>query len=243
VSDPLFFTAEPVTAWPAVGACFTLTGPDGRHAAMVRRIRPGESIMVGDGHGQGVRGVVREVGRDTLQLEVTESLTAPNPDHRLVVAQALAKGDRAELAVEMLTEAGVDEIVPWQAARSIVRWSGDRATRAWQKWQNTAREAAKQSRRLRVPVVTKPLTTRDLADRAARTGITLVLHEEATSWLAEIGLSDASDIMIIVGPEGGIDPDELTAFVTAGGQPVRISDGVLRTSTAGVVAVGILRAR
>ena len=243
MTEPLFFTADSVANWPAVGADFTLTGPDGRHAATVRRIRPGESILVGDGRGQGVRGVVREVGRDTVQLDVTESLAAPVPARRLVVAQALAKGDRAELAVEMLTEIGVDEIVPWPAARSIVRWSGDRGDRSLAKWRATAREAAKQSRRLRVPVVTEPLTTSELADRAERTPLTLVLHEDAPTWLGDVDRSEEGDILIIVGPEGGIVPDELKAFAGAGACPVRISDGVLRTSTAGVVAVGLLRGR
>ena len=243
VSDALFFTAEPVASWPAVGATFTLTGPDGRHAATVRRIRPGESIMVGDGQEQGVRGVVREVGRDTVQLEVTELGRRAASQRRLVVAQALAKGDRAELAVEMLTETGADEIVPWPAARSIVRWSGERGVRAGDKWRTTAREAAKQSRRLRIPVVTEPLTTRELVDRAARTDLTLVLHEDATTWLGEVDRPDGGDVLIIVGPEGGIAPEELEAFAAAGARLVRISDGVLRTSTAGVVAVGLLRAR
>lgn len=243
MSDPLFYSAESIASWPAIGDSFTLTGPDGRHAATVRRIRAGESIMVGDGRGKGVRGVVRVVGRDTVQLEVTESLTTPVPERRLVVAQALAKGDRAELAVQMLTEIGVDEIVPWPAARSIVRWSGDRGERSVEKWRATVREAAKQSHRLRSPVVAQPLTTRDLVDRMAQADLALVLHEQATSWLGDIVVPDAGEIMIVVGPEGGIAPEELETFVGAGARSVLISDGVLRTSTAGVVAVGMLRAR
>jgi 16S rRNA (uracil1498-N3)-methyltransferase len=237
VTDPLFFTSDLVASWPAVGEPFTLTGPDGRHAATVRRIRAGESIMVGDGQGQGVRGVVREVGRDTVLLEVTESLSAPKRERRMVVAQALAKGDRAELAVEMLTEIGVDEIVPWPAARSVVRWSADRVERSLAKWRATAREAAKQSRRLRIPAIREPAPTAALATRVAAADLALVLHEEATDWIGDVDFPATGEIMIIVGPEGGIAPDELEAFVGASACPALISDGVLRTSTAGVVAI------
>ena len=109
--------------------------------------------MVGDGCGRGVRGSVVAVQKTGLQVEVTELLTAPEPRRRIVAVQALAKGDRSELAIEMLTEAGVAEIIPWMAARSVVRWSGERAVKSLSRWRSTVREAAKQSRRLRVPRV------------------------------------------------------------------------------------------
>ena len=135
MSDPLFLLEsladDPL---PAIGERVRLDGAEGRHAAVVRRIRPGEMIMVGDGRGRGVRGEVREVGRDSLVLEVTEQLAEPEPRRRVVAVQALAKGDRSELAVEMLTETGVAEIIPWSAARSVVRWSGERGERSLARW-------------------------------------------------------------------------------------------------------------
>jgi 16S rRNA (uracil1498-N3)-methyltransferase len=240
VTDPLFFSAD--LGRPAVGSRVILGGEDGRHAAVVRRIRPGEMIMVGDGRGWGVRGEVREVDRDSLVLEVTEQLTEPEPRRKVVAVQALAKGDRSELAVEMLTETGAAEIIPWSAARSVVRWSGERGERSLARWRSTAREAAKQSRRLRVAQVSEPMSTAGVVRLIGTVDRTLVLHEGADQRLVDFDLPDRAAFGIIIGPEGGIAPEELDAFVAAGGWPVSISDGVLRTSTAGAVAVALLRA-
>ena len=157
--------------------------------------------------------------------------------------QALAKGDRSELAVEMMTEMGVSEIVPWQASRSIVRWSEERGVRSLTRWRSTVREAAKQSRRLNVPQVSEPVTTRQLAQRVASADLTLMLHEEADESIAEVDLPEAGTVLIIIGPEGGIAADELGELTRAGARPVSISDGVLRTSTAGVVALAGLKLR
>ena len=240
MSDTLFFAAD--LGQPALGSRVILAGEDGRHTVIVRRIRRGETIMVGDGRGLGVRGEVREVGRDGLVLEVTEQLADPEPLRRVVAVQALAKGDRAELAVEMLTETGVEEIIPWSAARSIVRWSGERGNRSLARWRSTAREAAKQSRRLRVPQVSEPISTAEVVGRIGSVDRTLVLHEGAGQRLVDLDLPVRAVFALIIGPEGGISPDELDAFVAAGGCQVSISDGVLRTSTAGAVAVAMLRA-
>jgi 16S rRNA (uracil1498-N3)-methyltransferase len=240
VTDPLFFAAD--LGRPEVGSLVTLAGDDGRHAVVVRRIRPGEQVMVGDGRGFGVRGCVREVGRADLTLEVVETLAPPENGRRVVAVQALAKGDRSELAVEMLTETGVATIIPWAASRSIVRWSGERGERSRAKWQATAREAAKQSRRLWVPDVTPPMTTTAVAQRIAETDLAFVLHEAATERLVDQPRPEKAEILVVVGPEGGIAPEELEAFLAAGAAAVSISDGVLRTSTAGTVAVALLRA-
>jgi 16S rRNA (uracil1498-N3)-methyltransferase len=199
-------------------------------------------ILVGDGRGQGVRGEVREVSRDSLVLEVTQQLAEPEPRRRVVAVQALSKGDRSELAVEMLTETGVAEIIPWSAARSVVRWSGERGERSLARWRSTAREAAKQSRRLRVAQVSEPMSTNGVVQRMRTVDATLVLQEGTRQSLGDLDLPDRGVLAIIIGPEGGIAPDELDAFRAAGGYPVSISDGVLRTSTAGAVAVGLLRA-
>ena len=161
----------------------------------------------------------------------------------MVAAQALAKGDRSELAVEMMTEMGISEIIPWQASRSIVRWSEERAVRSLTRWRSTVREAAKQSRRLNVPQVSEPVTTRQLAQRVANADLALLLHGEADESIAEVDLPAAGTVLIIIGPEGGISADELGELTRAGARPVTISDGVLRTSTAGVVALAALKLR
>ena len=243
MTDPLFLLDGLADPLPMVGAHLTLGGDEGRHAAVVRRIRPGEMIMIGNGRGGGVRGVVVEVGVADLVVEVTNHLTSHPEPRRFVAAQALAKGDRSELAVEMMTEMGVQEIVPWQAARSIVRWSSERAARSLARWVSTAREAAKQSRRLTVPQVSEPVTTRQLAQRVASVDLALLLYEESAESLAEVDLPATGTVMIIIGPEGGVSAEEISELTQAGARPVSISDAVLRTSTAGVVALAGLKLR
>jgi 16S rRNA (uracil1498-N3)-methyltransferase len=243
MTDPLFLLDDIADPFPIVGAHLTLAGDEGRHAAVVRRIQPGEMIMIGNGRGRGVRGVVVEVRGACLLVEVLSHLTTAAEPRCFVAAQALAKGDRSELAVEMMTEMGISEIVPWQAARSIVRWTPDRAARALSRWRSTAREAAKQSRRLQIPQVSEPVTTRQLARRVASVDCALLLHEEAEQPLAEVDLPAAGTVLIIIGPEGGISAEELSELSAAGCRPVSISDGVLRTSTAGVVALAALKLR
>jgi 16S rRNA (uracil1498-N3)-methyltransferase len=243
MTDPLFLLDDLTDPLPMVGARVDLAGDEGRHAAVVRRIRPGEMLMIGNGRGRGVRGTVVEVRGQGLVIEVVNHLDSPAETRRFVAAQALVKGDRSELAVEMMTEMGIDEIVPWQASRSIVRWSDERAARSLAKWRSTVREATKQSRRLKVPQVSNPVTTPQLAKRAASVDLALLLHEDAKESIAEVDLPEAGTILIIIGPEGGISADELNELTGVGARPVLISDGVLRTSTAGVVALAGLKLR
>jgi 16S rRNA (uracil1498-N3)-methyltransferase len=243
VGDPLFLTEDLAHPLPHIGELVQLDGEEGRHAALVRRIRPGESILIGDGRGRAVRGQVTTVSKSSLAITVAEQVEAVTPARSYVAVQALAKGDRGELAVEMLTEIGVNEIVPWQAQRSIARWSGEREQKGVKRWRSAVREATKQSRRLTVPVVRNTVNTLQLAALIRDVDCALILHEGATAPLAAVDLPPEGTVMIIIGPEGGIAPDELDHLAAAGGWPVAISDGVLRTSTAGVVALAVLMSR
>ena len=222
-----------------IGGIVEVTGDEARHAVVVKRTVPGESVILADGAGRAVRGRVVAAEKNRLALEVTEILASPPRAHRFVVAQALAKGDRSELAVEIMTELGVDEILAWQASRSIVRWQGERGAKSLGRWAATAREATKQSRRFRIPEVSAADTSR-VVERIGAAELALVLHESAEKTLSRVNLPEAGEILLIVGPEGGISPDELERFQQAGAVPVRISDGVLRTSTAGAIAIGQL---
>lgn len=219
-----------------------LAGAEGRHAATVRRVRVGEAVDLADGRGTRARCRVTEVGQDVVHLRVIERIVEPERSPRLVLVQAIAKGDRGELAVELATEVGIDEVIPWSAERCIVKWEGARGERALGRWQSTAREAGKQSRQARHPVLGTWLDTPALLARMAGT-TTLVLHEQATEPLARTPLPDAGEVLLIVGPEGGLTDGELRAFTEAGGRPVRLGSSVVRTSTAGAVAAAVVSAR
>jgi 16S rRNA (uracil1498-N3)-methyltransferase len=229
------------------GTTVVLDGPEGRHAATVRRIRAGEAVQLGDGRGGLARAAVEEVARDVLTLRVTDLSTVAPPALRVVLAQALVKGDRGELAVELATEAGVDAVVPWRAARCVARWeAGARGEKAWQRWRATARAAAKQARRAWVPEVEPAVTTGELVRRVRRADAALVLHEGAPDGLVERAaagaLPAAGELVLVVGPEGGLTDPELAELSAAGAWPVRLGAEVLRASTAAAVALGALGA-
>ena len=223
-----------------VGTVFTLDGPEGRHAAVVKRARVGEEILVADGLGKALRCQVESVAKSSLDLLVLEELhTKPKP-HKFVAVQALAKGDRSDIAIEAMTELGVDEVLAWQASRSIVRWE-HKKEKGLVKWQQTLRQATKQSRRFQVPE-SDYLTTDQVVARIKAADLALVLHESAETWLPEIPLPSSGEILFIIGPEGGISEEELAEFAAHGAKPVLLSDAVLRASTAGVVALAQLQA-
>ncbi|MGY4770468.1 16S rRNA (uracil(1498)-N(3))-methyltransferase (plasmid) [Kribbella sp. CWNU-51] len=218
----------------------TLEGTEGRHAAVVRRIGPGERVRLTDGRGAWAEGLVVLAGKAGVTVSVDERGSVPGPRPRVVVVQAVPKGERAELAVEMLTEVGADVIVPWNAERSQFRANPERVAKTLAKWQAWAFEASKQSRRSWFAEVAPIASTAEVAQLLAAAALPVVLHEEATVPLAALDVPDDGDVVIVIGPEGGIAPDELTAF---GVEPVRLGDTVLRTSTAGVAAAAALLAR
>ena len=240
MSAPLFL----VDSLPGSDS-YTLDGPEGHHAATVQRLRVGEALLLADGRGGTASALVTAVGRGQLDVRVTSREYAAAPDPRLVVVQGIAKGDRGELAVQAMTEVGVDEIVPWAAARSVVQWRGDRGAKARDKWAATAREAAKQARRPWLPAVggDPDSSTRQVATRIAGAAAAFVLHEEASERLVTAELPVTGEIVLVVGPEGGIAADESAAFTAAGARAVRLGDSVLRTSTAGVAALAVLSTR
>ncbi|WP_242890420.1 16S rRNA (uracil(1498)-N(3))-methyltransferase [Actinomadura litoris] len=238
MSPPVFLAASAALEGDRV----LLDGPEGRHAATVRRLRPGERVDLTDGAGLLAECVVAAADRASLTLDVVARHREPPPAPRLVVVQALPKGDRGELAVETMTEAGVDEIVPWSAARCVTRWRPERREKALARWRGTAREAGKQARRPRFPDVADLASTEQVAARLAAASLALVLHEEADAPLSAVRPPADGEIVLVVGPEGGITGEELEALGAAGGRPTRLGPTVLRTSTAGVVAAAVLLA-
>ncbi|MGQ4514128.1 16S rRNA (uracil(1498)-N(3))-methyltransferase [Streptomyces sp. DW26H14] len=243
MTAPVFVVGDGV---PLGRGTVVLEGPEGRHAVSVRRLRVGEEVVLTDGAGTGAYGTVAAVaGKDRLDVDVTEIRTEEEPAPRVTVVQALPKGDRGELAVETMTETGVDAVVPWAAARCVTQWRGERGAKSLAKWRATAREAGKQSRRLRFPEVAEPATTREVARLLAGADFAAVLHEDGgiATPLATAELPPTGHLVLVVGPEGGVSPEELDAFAAAGAGPYRLGGSVLRTSTAGTAALALLLTR
>jgi 16S rRNA (uracil1498-N3)-methyltransferase len=233
----------PTLTGVAVGGEVTVDGDEAHHAVAVRRLRVGESVVLTDGAGTSVVGDVASTGKRVFAVTVASVTTVGPAEPSIVVVQAVPKGDRGELAVEVLTEVGVAGIVPWSASRSVAVWKGERATKSLARWRSTAREAAKQARRSWFPEVAELASTPDVVALLAGADLAVVLHEEASIPLASFEVPDAGRIVVVVGPEGGLSPDEIEAFVAAGAVSVRLGAEVLRTSTAGVAAVSAILSR
>lgn len=222
------------------GGLVTVAGAEAKHIAAVARTRVGERLLVGNGRGLVVDGVVEQVTPGQVAVRVSEVRVTDAPTPAIRLAQALAKGDRDELAIQAATELGVDGVIPWQAERSVSRWSGPKLDKGRERWAAIVREAAKQSMRPWLPEVAPLARTADLAGLGTSHRV-LVLEPTARHPITGVR-PDGRDLLLVVGPEGGIAPAELAALEAAGAELVRLGDTVLRTSTAGPAAIAVLNA-
>jgi 16S rRNA (uracil1498-N3)-methyltransferase len=244
MTSPLFVVDAAVLQSVAVGTEVVVGGAEGRHAVTVKRLRVDESVVLTDGVHRAVTGAVTRVeGKDVLVVRVDDVRDLTPRDPSVCVVQAVPKGERAELAVAMLTEVGVDEIVPFMAQRCVVQWQGARGERAREGWQATARESGKQARRERHPVIGATATSRDVAALIETADAAFVLHEDASTPLANAPITTTGRLVLVVGPEGGLTDDEVAIFTGVGAHAVHLGPSVMRTSTAGAVAAGVLLAR
>lgn len=227
------------------GDTITLSGAEGRHAVTVKRLNPGEHIQLIDGTGLVAEAEVLScTGKDQLHATILSSHRAPINSPQITVVQALPKSERSELAVDLATQAGADRIIPWEAERCIAKWQGAKRTKGPKKWADAALASAKQSRRVRIPTIDEPHTTAQLCAFLEQSdALKLLLHEDATTGIASKPVQDADDIILIVGPEGGIGEAECAQLENAGAQLVALGPEVLRTASAAMVAcaaIGVL---
>ena len=240
MSRPVYVQEFPTP--PTVGEVIELTGDEGRHAVSVKRTSVGEQIELVDGHG--IRAVITVTGvsgKDRLTGVVDCVASEPAPRPTVTVIQALPKAARSELTVDLLTQAGADVIVPWQAGRSVANW-GKKQDKGLAKWRAAARAAAKQSRRSRIPEITPVGDQAAVVALIQAAPLALMLHEDATGKITDQPVAQVDSVVLIIGPEGGISPAELDAFTAAGAHPVRLGPEVLRTASAGMVALAALGA-
>lgn len=239
--EPLFFAA--IGSDTVVGSSFTLGGPEAKHAVSVRRMAIGEAIAVSDGSGIKIRGKVSKLQKETLELSVESIDEILPPNCQLFLVQALAKGDRDELAIQACTELGVFGVIPWQAERSISIWKAEKRQKGQTRWQAIVTEAAKQSLRAFIPKVGEVLDSQELVPALAGFDQVLILDPEATTSITDLTPPATGRVAVVVGPEGGMSEQELESFTKAGFSSVHLGAGVLRTSTAGMAAVSYLQAK
>jgi len=244
VSAPVFIADRALVASAEPGSSVVLSGPEGRHAVTVLRLRTGEEVDLVDGLGRRVRGIVQAVATpDSLAVEVRSVTDEPMPSPRFSVAQAIAKGEHAELAIDLMTQLGVDTIVPWQATRSVARWSGEKIDRQRRKWRDAAVQAAKQSRRAWIPQIEGPVDLLGLAELVRGASSAILLHEAARWSFLDVPLPRSGEVLIIVGPEGGVSDEERSALIDAGAREAVLGPMVLRSSLAGAAALAVLASR
>lgn len=224
------------------GSIIELTGPEAKHAVSVRRMRVGEDIQLTNAVGLRLRGQVESINGNALKVLTKSVEQEVAPSLQITLVQALAKGDRDELAVQASTELGVSGVIPWESDRSVSRWIGLKEAKGVERWQSIVAEAAKQSLRVWHPVVTSPIKGVQVAQLVADFNLVLVLDPTAKLGLGESKLPESGTVALVVGPEGGISDAELEALDSAGAHRVHLGASILRTSTAGVAAISAILA-
>lgn len=227
---------------PAVGDVIDISGAEAKHAVQVRRMRVDEAIQLTDKTGLRVRGVVKATQKSSLSVLVNSVESENAPSLKLTLVQALAKGDRDELAVQAATELGVMSVIPWESDRSVSRWIGIKEDKGVERWQTIATEAAKQSLRVWHPVVVPPIKGAAVAELTKSFDSVLVLDPTSSVGLASIDFPTEGSIALVVGPEGGISDEELSALDLAGAKLVHLGQPILRTSTAGIAGISAISA-
>ena len=236
---PLFFS--PTAASLKAGEEYRLAGEEGKHAATVKRLRVGESLQLTDGVGVRVSANVLANEGSALHLKIESVSFEERPELAVTLVQALAKGDRDELAIQAATELGATSVIPWQANRCVSKWEGPKIAKGVARWQTIVTEAAKQSLRVWTPKVEGTVSTSELALMVPKFDHFLVLDPTSQiSFKSKLPLS--GNVALVVGPEGGIDSTELETLEAAGGVRVHLGSGILRTSTAGLAAISSLMA-
>lgn len=225
-----------------VGTHVKLTGTEAHHAATVSRLRVGENILIGNGHGLVAQAHVLGISKSIVDLEIDSWTQSLQPVQNMTLVQALAKGDRDERAIEAATELGVDRIVPWAAHRSISKWEGPKIDKGVARWRSIVFEATKQSIRPFVPDVSELKNTSQIIDDFSEDFV-VVLDPTGSQGLSELPVPANQGVVLIVGPEGGISVRELHAFSDAGCVIASLGQNILRTSTAGPAALAVLGAK
>jgi 16S rRNA (uracil1498-N3)-methyltransferase len=212
------------------------------HVARVLRLRAGAPLVLFDGSGADFRGEIVAVEGDRVHVRVGDRSTGLRESPlAITLVQAVSRGERMDWTLQKATELGVRRIQPVLSARSVVRLDDRQAARKLRHWQAIVAGACEQCGRSVLPEVRAPLELARFLAESPREGQRLVLSPTGPASLAGLA-STAARVELLIGPEGGLDDAELDAAARAGFSPVRLGPRVLRTETAGIVALAVLQA-
>jgi 16S rRNA (uracil1498-N3)-methyltransferase len=214
-------------------------GDEAHHGVNVLRLKQSEQVKISDGVGNWGIGKVNQLSKKSFTVEISDRGFEPAPKQQVIVVQAILKNDANKEAVDFLTQVGADEIIPWQSQHSI----GKIDVKSLSKWQTVARESSRQSRRVRIPVITNTHSTESLISKIQDLENIFVLHESAENRLSQIEINQEADVFLIVGPEGGLSEFEVNTFMAAGAKVVRLGESVLRAANAGAAATSVVMSR
>jgi 16S rRNA (uracil1498-N3)-methyltransferase len=212
------------------------------HVARVLRMREGAPLTVFDGQGREYQAEIAEVEGDKVKVQLGDQTqgTAESP-LRITLVQGVSRSERMDWTLQKATELGVSAIAPVMAARSVVRLDEKQSQKKQAHWSGIVIGACEQCGRTRVPTVATPVNLRQYLTTVRKEGMRLVLSPAAQGSLAGL-VNLPSKVELLIGPEGGLEDDELAAAQKAGFTPVRLGPRVLRTETAAVVALTVLQA-
>ncbi|MAZ05394.1 16S rRNA (uracil(1498)-N(3))-methyltransferase [Marinobacter sp. SS8-8] len=209
-----------------------------QHVGRVLRMQPGQELLLFNGNGNDYPATITGASKKNVEVQVgTPGANATESPLEIVLGQTLSKGDRMDYAVQKAVEMGATRIVPLSTERCDVKLKGDREDKRLRHWQSVAISAAEQCGRARVPGILPVMTLPEWFEHTKDCSLRLVLHHRTQQSLDS--LSKPSRVALMIGPEGGLSPEEITAAETAGFLPVALGPRVLRTETAPVAAMAL----
>ena len=239
---PTFFLSSEAIVPPTVH----ISGPLLNHLRQSLRLQPGEILTVTDDRGRRHRTEIIEVTSRVLTGRIVETIAAPvSTSPSIVLAQALLKGEKMDWVIQKATELGVERIVPLAASHSVIRLRDDRIDHQLARWQRIALEAAQQSERWSVPVISQPAAVRELLDwsKPAQGKLVLAERSQGASLTAVPLPGIGNEIWLLVGPEGGWEDEELGQVLQHGYIAITLGSRILRAETAAIATISVLQSR
>ncbi|MBA5866017.1 MAG: 16S rRNA (uracil(1498)-N(3))-methyltransferase [Nitrospira sp. CR1.3] len=239
---PTFFVSSDAVTPPVV----RISGPLLRHLRDSLRLHPGESLVVTDDQGRRYRTEITTVAEKAIEGRIVETATAPSRTNpKIVLAQAILKSEKMEWVIQKATELDVDSIVPVHTRHGVVKIKPERVEHQLARWQRIALEAAQQSERWTIPTIAEPTELSKVAVAYPSAGKFVMTERSTATAAATVALQSGPEqtILLVIGPEGGWDQDELHTMQEQGYRTVTLGSRILRAETAAIAGLSIIQSR